>query len=183
MKPAARPFLLVGSVWMTLVCGCAALTMVWPGILTRWERAPAPPEALTRLDLGTAGEVLASASNGTRYEFRYGTYQSPSDWVQADQPSGSPAIGVGCTPEGGKYLILPPPGKAVSRVRENCVYIESAYHLEVVLLENGEVWTWEHERYAYAELFNLCFLLIAFVLGIPFFVTWLVLKVKQKQSA
>ena len=182
MKRAARLFLIIGFVWMVLVCGCAALTMLWPGILTRWERAPAPPEALTRLHLGTAGEVLARASNGTVYEFRYGTYQSSSEWIPADQPSGNPAIGMGCSPEGGKYLVLPPPGKATSRVRENCAYMESAYHLEVVLLENGEVWTWEHERYAYAELFMMCFLLIAFVLGIPFFVMWLVLKVKQKQS-
>jgi hypothetical protein len=180
MKRPARIFLLIGSIWMILVCGCAALTMFWPGILTRWEQAPAPPEALTRLDLGEAGEVLASASNGTVYEFRYGTYQSSSSWSEAPQPSGSPAIGVGCTPEGGMYLVLPPPSKAKSRVSENCVYMESGYHLEVVLLENGEVWTWEHERYAYAELFTMCFLAVAFVMGVPFFVMWLSLKIVQK---
>jgi hypothetical protein len=78
------------------------------------------------------------------------------------------------------YLVLPPPGKVNSRVRENCVYMESGYHLEVVLLENGEVWTWEHERYVYAELFLMCFLLAAFVMGVPFFVMWLSLKIVQK---
>lgn len=176
MKRTSRIFLIIGVVWMTLVCGCVALTMVWPGALTRWEQTPAPPEALTRLDLGEAGEVLASASNGTRYELRYGTYQSSTEWMQIDQPSGNPAIGMGCSPEGGMYLVLPPPGKVASRVRENCVYMESAYHLEVVLLEDGSVWTWEHERYAYAELFTLCFLGIAFAMGIPFFVMWIVLK-------
>ena len=180
MKQTSRLFLLIGMAWMTLVCGCAALTMVWPGLFTAWDLAPTPPEALTRLYLGTAGEVLASASNGTVYEFHYGTYQSPSSWSEADQPSGSPAIGMGCSPEGGRYLVLPPPGKAISRVRENCVYMESAYHLEVVLLENGEVWTWEHERYAYTELFLMCGLLAAFVMGVPFFVMWMGLKLTQK---
>jgi len=176
MKQTSRLFLIIGVIWMILVCGCAALTMVWPGLLTRWEQAPAPPEALTRLDLGEAGEVLASASNETRYEFHYGTYQSSSEWIRVDQPSGNPAIGMGCSSEGGRTLVLPPPGKVTWRVRENCVYMESAYHLEVVLLEDGSVWTWEHERYAYAELFLMCGLLTAFAMGVPFFVMWVVLR-------
>jgi hypothetical protein len=178
---AARPFLIIGIVWMILLCGLSALTMVWPGLLTRWEQEPAPPEALTRLDLGEAGEVLAVASNGTVYEFHYGTYRSASSWTNG--PSGNPAIGMNCSPGEGRNLILPPPGKVASRVSESCVYMESGYHLEVVLLENGEVWTWEHERYAYAELFTMFFLLVAFVMGVPFFVMWLVLKVKQRWSA
>lgn len=180
MQRAARPFIIIGIVWMIAACACSALTLIWPGMLTRWEQAPAPPEALTRLDLGEAGEVLAYASNGTLYEFHYGTYRSPSSWSEATHPSGNPAIGSGCSPGEGRNLVLPPPGKAISRVRENCVYIESAYHLEVVLLENGEVWTWEHERYAYAELFLMCGLLAAFVMGIPFLVTGVTLKIAQK---
>ena len=163
---------------MILLCGLTALTLVWPGIWTRWKQAPAPPESVTRLFLGEAGEALAVASNGTVYEFHYGTYRSPSSW--ASGPSGNPAIGSGCSPEGGMYLVLPPPGKVVSRVSENCGYMESAYHLEVALLENGEVWTWEHERYAYSELFLMSFLFVAFLMGIPFFVMGLVLKVAQK---
>jgi hypothetical protein len=175
---AARPFLIIGIVWMILLCGLTALTMVWPGILTPWEQAPAPPEALTRLDLGEAGEVLAYTSNGTVYEFHYGTYRSPSSWTSG--PSGSPAIGMSCSQGEGRNLVLPPPGKVISRVSESCVYMESAYQLEVVLLENGEVWTWEHERYAYAELFMMCGLLAGFVMGVPFFVMWLGLKIYQK---
>jgi len=182
LKRAARPFLLIGSVWMILLCGITALTMVWPGLLTRWEQAPAPPESLTRLYLGEAGEALAVASNGTVYEFHYGAYRSPSSWSEAAQPSGEPAIGMSCSPGRGRNLILPPPGKVISRVGESCVYMESAYHLEVVLLENGEVWTWEHERYAYAELFTMCGLLAAFVMGVPFFIMGLGLKIAQKMK-
>lgn len=180
MSRAARPFLIIGIVWMILLCGLTALTMVWPGLLTRWEQAPAPPEALTRLDLGETGEVLAVASNGTLYEFHYGTYQSSSTWTEIAQPSESPAIGMSCSPGDGRNLVLPPPGKVVSRVSENCVYMESAYHIEVVLLENGEVWTWEHERYAYTELFLMCGLLAAFVMGVPFFLMWMGLTIYQK---
>ena len=178
MSRAARPFLVIGILWMVLLCGLTTLTMFRPGLLTRWEQEPAPPEALTRLSLGEAGEVLAVASNGAVYEFHYGTYRSSSSWTSG--PSGSPAIGMSCFPGEGRNLILPPPGKVMSRVSESCVYMESAYHLEVVLLENGEVWTWEHERYAYAELFMMFFLLVAFVMGIPFFVMWLGLKIAQK---
>ena len=180
MQRAARPFIIIGIVLMISTCTCAALTLFWPGVLTRWEQAPAPPEAVTRLDLGEAGEVFAVTSNGTVYEFHYGTYRSPSSWGEADQLSGTPAIGNGCSPEGGMYLVLPPPGKVVSRVSENCGYMESAYHLEVALLESGEIWTWEHERYAYSQLFLMCFLAAAFVMGLPFFVMGLVLKITQK---
>lgn len=180
MKRAARPFIIIGIVWMISTCACAALTLFWPGILTRWEQAPAPPEALTRLDLGEAGEVLAVASNGTLYEFRYGTYQSLSTWTQVSEPSGTPVIGAGCFEAMGNYLVLPPPGKVVSRVGESCAYMESGYRLDVALLEDGSVWTWEHERYAYSELMCMFGLLVAFLLGIPFFVMWVVLKVTQK---
>ena len=180
MSRAARPFLVIGILWMVLLCGLTTLTMFRPGLLTRWEQEPAPPEALTRLSLGEAGEVLAVASNGAVYEFHYGTYRSSSSWTKVTEPSGSPAVGGSCFPAGGSYLVLPPPGKAVSRVSENCAYMESGYHLEVALLENGEVWSWEYERYAYAELFIMFFLLVAFVMGLPFFVMWLGLKIAQK---
>ncbi|MBV6397527.1 MAG: hypothetical protein HFACDABA_03141 [Anaerolineales bacterium] len=178
MTRAARPFLLIGIAWMILLCGCAALTMIWPGWLTRWEQAPALPESAARLSLGQAGEVLAVASNGTVYELRYGTYQADSSWGSG--PSGAPAIGMHCAPAQRRNLILPPPGKVVSRVGESCAYMESSYRLEAVLLENGEVWTWEHERYAYAELFTMCGLLAAFVMGVPFFAMAVGLKITQK---
>jgi hypothetical protein len=58
--------------------------------------------------------------------------------------------------------------------------MESAYHLEVALMENGEVWSWENERYAYTELFLMFFLAIACVAGAPILLTGMVLWVYQK---
>jgi hypothetical protein len=187
MQKAVRPLLIIGSAWLLLVCGCAYLSLFRPGIATRWRQEPAPPEALTRLALGQAGEVVASASDGSTYEFRYGNYNSPSAWTEVSQPSGSPAINaMGCTPGDGNRIVWPPPGKATSRVRMNCVYMESGYHLEVALLENGEVWSWENERYAYAELFLMFFLALACVAGAPILLTgvglWVVQKVKKIPS-
>ena len=92
MNRAARLLLIIGIVWTILVCGCGYLTLFSPGIATRWRQEPAPPVALTRLALGQAGEVVASASDGSTYEFKYGNYRSPSSWSKVDEPSGSPAI-------------------------------------------------------------------------------------------
>ena len=181
MKKATRPLLIIGSAWMLLVCGCAFFSLFRPGILTRWRQEPAPPVALTRLALGEAGEVLASASDGSTYEFHYGNYRSPSTWTEVAEPSGSPAMdAMGCTPGDGNRLVLPPPGKVASRVSQNCVYMESAYHLEVALLENGEVWSWENESYAYTVLFLMFFLAIACMAGTPILLTGLGLWVYQK---
>ncbi|MEW5940749.1 MAG: hypothetical protein AB1750_13855, partial [Chloroflexota bacterium] len=68
MKKAIRPLLIIGTAWMTLVCACAFFSLFRPGILTRWRQEPAPPVALTRLALGEAGEVVASASDGSTFE-------------------------------------------------------------------------------------------------------------------
>ena len=166
---------------MLLTCGCAFFSLFQPGILTRWRQEPAPPAALTRLALGEAGEVLASASDGSTYEFHYGNYRSPSSWSKVDAPSGNPSISAtGCTPGDGNRIVWPPPGEVVSRVRVDCVYMESAYHLEVALLENGEVWSWENERYAYTELFLMFFLAVACLAGAPILLTGVGLWVYQK---
>ena len=95
-------------------------------------------------------------------------------------PSGNPAIGASCSQDNENHLVLPPQGKVKSRVGENCVYIESAYHLEVALLENGEIVSWLYEGYAYTDLFLLCFLFIAFVLGALVLVLGLGMKIYRK---
>lgn len=169
---------------MILVCGCAFLSLFRPGIATRWRQEPSPPKPLISLALGEAGEVIASAQDGSTFEFHYGNYGSDTEWVEVSEPSGNPAIGgMGCTPGNSSRLVLPPPGKVTSRVSEDCVYMESAYHLEVVLLENGEVWSWENERYAYTELFIMSVLAIACVVGALILLTgaglWVYQKVKR----
>jgi hypothetical protein len=165
MRKTAIVLLVIGCVWIILVGGCGYFSLVSPGILTRWRQEPPPPELLTHLALGEAGEVIGSVSNGTRFEFRYGNYGSDSEWVEVTEPSGNPAIGADCSPGDGNRIVLPPPGEARSRASMNCIYMESAYHLEVALLENGEVWSWENERYAYAELFIMLSLLCVGAMG------------------
>jgi len=165
MNKASRIMFIVGGAWLALTCGCAFFSLFRPGILTRWRQEPAPPVALARLALGQAGEVVASASDGSIYEFHYGAYQSPSSWKKVTEPSGVGPVGEDCTSGDSNRIVLPPPGKVISQVSENCVYMESGYHLEVALLENGEVWSWENESYAYTQLFVMFFLAIACLIG------------------
>ena len=169
----ANIFLSIGAIWICLVIGIFFFSLVRPGIATRWKQEPAPPEQVTQLRLGGMGEIVAQSAQGDVYEFRYG---SDPAWEKVTVPSGNPAIGAHCSQDSQNHLVLPPPGKVRSRVGEDCVYIESAYHLEVALLENGEVWSWEHEAYAYADLFVITCLCIAFVLGVPFLMLGLGMK-------
>jgi len=76
--------------------------------------------------------------------------------------------------------VLPPPGKVGSRVSENCSYIESGYRFEVVLLENGEIWSWEHETYAYAVLLIMLILFIALAIGILILLIGIVIVIYKK---
>lgn len=151
-----------------LVCGCGIFTMLLPGIGTQWNAEPTPPEPVSHLEPGSSGEVVAQTNDGTMYEFQYG---SPSSWEKVSQASGSPVLGMHCSTGGeGNHIVLPPPGDEVSRVRVNCVMFETAYHLEVALLDNGEIWSWKHERYAYTELFVSFILLAGFCLGVIFLI-------------
>lgn len=162
MNKAARSLLIIGSIWIFLVCGCAFFSLSRPGIATKWKQEHPPPEPFSALGLGEVGEVLAETPNGALYEYGYASKQR---WEKVTQPSGNPALGYDCTPGESNRLVLPPPGKIVSIVKETCVYAESAYYLEVALLESGEVWSWEHESYAYTSLALLSILFIASVIG------------------
>jgi hypothetical protein len=167
----------IGVSWVSLVICMFFFSLVRPGIGTRWKAEPAPPEQVSRLRLGGQGEILAQSDQGIVYEFQYG---SDPAWDKVTAPSGDPAIGASCSQNSQRHLVLPPPGKVISRVGEDCVYIETAYHLEVALLENGEVWLWEHEAYAYTDLFVITFLCIAFVSGVPFLMFGLGMKIYRK---
>lgn len=148
--------------------------------MTQWKQEQ-PPESFSALRLGEAGEVLAETPNGALYEYAYASQQH---WEKVTQPSGNPALGYDCTPGESNRWVLPPPGKIVSIVKETCVYAESAYYLEVALLENGEVWSWEHEAYAYTSLALLSMLFIASVVGALILLLglglWIFWKAKEK---
>ena len=168
-------------VWLVTVCGCGFFTMLRPGIATRWQQEPAPPEKVIRLGLGEAGEVIGYTVDGSMYELSYG---SPSSWEKVTQPSGNPAIGMSCrAAETTNRLVLSPPNEVLSRVRVDCVMFETAYHLEVALLEEGEIWSWEYSTYAYTEIFVFFILLIAFGAGIILLLIGLGMAIYQKVKA
>ncbi len=181
MVKRANLFLLTGVLWICLVCSAGYLLLIRPGIGTRWRQEPAPPEALSRLELGKVGEILGYTSNGTIYEF-HKSYRTPSQWEKTSVPSGVSIVGGRCTPNVSNRIVWPPPGKVKSRVNESCIYIESAYHLEVALLENGEVWSWQHEAYVYADLFIGFFLFIALTIGASILLFGIGLIIYKKAS-
>jgi hypothetical protein len=181
MRRSANVFLALGSIWLIVTCGCGYFSMFRPGIATRWQQEPAPPEKIIRLELGEAGEVIGYTSDESMYELSYG---SPSTWKKVSQHSGTPAIGMSCQPaETTNRIVLTPPGKVLSRVHADCVMFESAYHLEVALLEKGEVWSWEHDSYAYTELFLFFILISSFGVGVLIFLIGSGMKIYQKVKA
>ncbi len=154
--------------------------MFRPGIGTSWQQEPAPPEKVIRLGLGEAGEVIGYTVDGSMYELSYG---SPSSWEKVTQPSGTPAIGKSCrAAETSNRLVLSPPNEVLSRVRVDCVMFETAYHLEVALLEKGEVWSWEYSSYAYTEIFVFFIFMLAFGAGIVLLLVGLGMMLYQKFS-
>ncbi len=152
--------------------------MFRPGIATRWQQEPAPPEKVIRLGLGEAGEVIGHTVDGSMYELSYG---SPSSWEKVTQPSGNPVIGMNCrATETTNRFVLSPPNEVLSRVRVDCVMFETAYHLEVALLEQGEVWSWEYSTHAYTEIFVFFILITAFGVGVLILLIGFGMKIYQK---
>ncbi|MBN8582917.1 MAG: hypothetical protein J0L96_19790 [Anaerolineae bacterium] len=181
MRKSANAFLVIGAVWLILSCGCGFFTMFRPGIATRWQQEPAPPEKVIRLELGEAGEVVGYTSDGSTYELSYG---SLSTWEKVTQPSGNPVIGMNCrATETTNRFVLSPPNEVLSRVRVDCVMFETAHHLEVALLEDGEIWTWEYGSHAYTELLLFFSLITAFGMGVLVLLIGLGMKIYQKVKA
>ena len=159
---------------MSLVIGIAFFSVLRPGITTRWKQEQAPPEQATLLKLGINGEILAQTPGGNLYEMTSG-------WKSVTGPTENTEMGGLCySGDANHYLILPPPGKVISRVTNYCVATESGYHTEVVLLENGEVWSWRIERGGYTGLLLVVMLGIALVLGAPLLLIGLGMKIYQK---
>jgi hypothetical protein len=180
MRKTSTILILLSTLWLVLVCGCGFFTLLRPGLGTQWQQEPAPPEKIIRLGLGEAGEVLGYTADEGMYELSYG---SPSAWEKVTQPSGNPVIGRSCNAaETTNRLVVSPPNEVLSRVRVNCVLFESAYHLEVALLEKGEVWSWEYSSYAYTEILAGFILLIAFGVGIILLLIGLGLVFYQKAN-
>ncbi|MBN8656206.1 MAG: hypothetical protein J0M11_10745 [Anaerolineae bacterium] len=180
MRRSAKIILLIGAIWLVFTCGCGFFTMLRPGLGTSWQQEPVPPEKIIRLGVGEMGEVLGYTADQEMYELSYG---SPSTWKKVTQPSGNPVIGRSCNASNTTTrLVVSPPNEVLSRVRVDCVMFETAYHLEVALLEKGEIWSWEYSSYAYTEIFIFFILLIAFGAGIVLLLIGLGMVIYQKMK-
>lgn len=177
IKRFSNGLLILGSLWMILLCVGAYLGLRHPRNTEKWKQEPPPPEAISLLRLGEAGEVLAETPEGSLYEYRYAEKQP---WQKVTQPSGTPSLGYHCDPSESNYSVVSPPGKVLSWVKEICVYAESAYYFEMVLLENGEIWSWQFESYAYTQMAIGTFLFIGLVVGAFILLLGAGLKIYQK---
>ena len=179
MKDSSSWVLASCSLWMVIFCGWAYIFFFHPGLGTTWKKEISPPEQSSKLRLGDNGEVLLETLDGRLFEY---TKNPEQPWVEITTPSGNTAwLGDAvCNSGNSRYIVIPPPGKVKSRVQETCGYLESSYHLELALLENGEIWFWEHEIYVYTHLLNAVVLVIIGLLGVPFLVVGIVLEIFEK---
>lgn len=165
--------------WVVIFCGWAFISLFYPGLGTTWKKEIPPPEQPSKLVLGNKGEALAETLDGRLFEYTRDVNQS---WVEVTTPSGTTAwLGDAvCNSGNRRYIVISPPGKIKSLIKESCGYLESSYHLEIALLENGEIWIWEHEVYAYTHLLNAFILIIIGLLGTPFLAVWFVIEIFRK---
>jgi len=184
MAKAGRIFLIIGTVLLILVCGFSYFQLLQPGMGIKWVKTSPPQEPLVYLKLGENGELIGQTAEGNLYEFS--VYPNHT-WQKVDQPSGSPPAGKICKPgNSDNSKVNNPPGKVKSRVSETCVYVELSYHLELALLENGELWYWERADYAYTQLALVSVLSIGCIVSILIIALGLLLMILQvikKKSA
>lgn len=141
MNNRPRLFMIAGGICLLLVMGYYYFSISRPGIGIRWQQAPFPPEKLVVLRLVENGAILAQSNNKNIYQYLPG-----SIWKHVNSSAEILDPGMLCGSSDSKgFFILPPPGKVIAHVSEQCVATESGYHLEVVLLEDGEVWLWRYE--------------------------------------
>lgn len=177
MDKRANRFLWIGVIWLSLTFAIYYFLLARPGIGTKWEQEQVPPEQVSVLRLGAHVEILAQTPGGNLYELVPGWNGL---WKKVTEPLENPEPLLICYPDDSDgYLILTPPGKVTSRVSEYCVATESGHHIEVVLLENGEVWSWRHEVGGHLSIVLILVLCVAFVLGLPFLIMGLRMKIRD----
>jgi len=177
MDKRANNFLLIGAICLAFVFAAYYGFITRPGIGTWWKQAAQPPEPISALRVGNIGEILAQTQNGDVYQF---IFFSDTPWIKANDPKETIDTGI-CDPSDSKrYFIPPTPGTIKSRVDVHCVAIESAYHLVVVLLENGEIWMWRYDHSAYVPLLLPCFMMLALVTGFLSLIFGLVLRILKR---
>jgi hypothetical protein len=178
MSSRPRRLIVVGAVWLFLVFGCWFFALTRPGISVRWQKESTPPERISLLKAGGNGEILAETPDGQVYEFIYGLHPA---WERTVAPFEDAESDANCdVGDSAGYLIPSPPGQIKSRASQNCVAVENGYHLELILLENGEIWSWSYERNADTGLLLVVALGLSFLLAVSLVLLGLVAATFQK---
>ena len=180
MNRKHQQFIIGGILWVLLIWTWTYIYYYHPGLGTSWVKQLSPSTKISSIKLGAKGEVIAETTDGKFFEY---TDNYSQTWTEVNEPSGRPAIGGYCSPGNPMYIVVPPPGQVKYRVKETCAIFETGVHLELVLLENNEIWSWEHDVYAYTHVLNALCLGTIGSIGIPFVVIGLVrILRKTKQT-
>ncbi|MBL8090068.1 MAG: hypothetical protein JNJ43_07055 [Anaerolineales bacterium] len=157
MNKKNKQFILSGIIWTVSIWAWTYIYYYHPGLGTTWVKEPLPHENIISLKLGETGEVIFETADGKLFEFT--KHRSEEIWTEVTEPSGIPATGGQCKPGNPMYAVIPPPGQVKLRVNETCSAFETGIHLEFVILENNEIWSWVHSVYGYTHILK------AFCLG------------------
>lgn len=175
MVSRANRVLTVAIIWLVIVFGCYFFTVARPGLGTRWEQLPPLPERATTIELTRHGFILVTTESSTVY--RKYLWQTNEPWVLYDEATED----LNATPcqldDESRFSVSSPPGKVVARSSRNCfASAENSVHVEVALLENGEVWLWTYLYGGIGGVFTWLLLLAAGVLGLALLVIGGVMK-------
>lgn len=179
MNKKFQRFIIGGILWVLLIWAWTYIYYYHPGLGTRWVKQPSPAIEVSSLKLGGKGEVIAETTDGKLFEF---TDVYNQTWTEVTEPSGTPAIGGYCSPGNPMYIVAPPPGQVKYHVKETCAIFETGVHLELVLLENNEIWSWEHGVYYYTHVLKALCLGIIGSIGIPFIAIGLVRILRETKQ-
>lgn len=164
MASRANRMLTVAIIWIVIVFGCYFFTVAFPGLGTKWERLSPIPERAITIELTDFGLILAATESSNVY--RRGLWAN-EPWKLYDEVTED----MNATPcqldDQSRFSVSSPPGKVVARSSRNCVVsAENSAHVEVALLENGEVWLWTYLYGGIGGAFTPLLLLAGGALGV-----------------
>lgn len=165
MIPRANRVLTVAITWLVIVFGCYFFNVARPGLGTKWERLPSLPDSATTIELTDYGFILATTESSKVYKREL--WQTTEPWMLHDEATED----LNATPcqvdDENRFSVSSLPGKVVARSSRNCVAsAENSVHVEVALLENGEVWMWTYLYGGIGEGFTWLLVLAGVALGV-----------------
>lgn len=147
MSKAGKILLIIGSVWMILVCGYGFYILYQTRTVTEWVKAATPPEPLASLKVEEGLGIFAETETGSLYEF---SFYPNYEWNKVTQPDADTPRDFHCTQ--GEATVPNPPDAIKSHASMDCFHAEVRFHNELALLENGEVWYMEVTDNSYVTL-------------------------------